>query len=178
MIGLSDGTAPKDKTIYLGLDVALRNTGWVVNEGRRLVASGTVKTKSFKKPKGLKQAEYFDEMVKHELEQVDALGHSLADISKTFEADMVVAELPTFAQSNASFLGLAWSIFAGADYGKLCFVLPNEIKKITGSKNRTSKQDIKNVVCKKYFALMTASEHAVDAQAALIYYHAKKDGTL
>lgn len=176
ILGADGKVATTEKeVVVLGLDLALRNTGFVVNEGKKLIGFGTIKTKPFKKPKKQKKEEYFQEEIHHDLTQIQQLDAHINSLVVEHNPDFIVVEVPTFSQNQSSGLALGMVRCALMRYvlgsGPVVHLYqPSSCKRITGDSKRTTKIDVKLAVMKSGYIALAGYEHCIDAQAAVLYW--------
>lgn len=166
---------PEKGVIMLGLDLALRHTGFVVNEDKKVIDHGVISTRPFKKPNAPEE-EYFQEMIEHDLKQIIAIDSSINSLVVQHNPSIIVVEVPTFSQSAASGLALGMvrcalmrQVFSKSV--RVVLVKPNQCKRITGNKRRTTKEDVKDkVLTSGYLSLAGCVDHVLDSQAAILYF--------
>lgn len=172
----SDEPKNNNEDIIIGIDLSLRNTGFVVNQGTKVIDSGVIQTKAFKKPKELAEEFYFQEKIEHDLTQIAQIDAHLNHLVVQYSPHLMVIEVPTFSQNQSSAMALGMircSLMRQVFSKHIDVVLyrPCDCKRITGNSKKTSKKDIEAVVVKSgYLALMGQPDHVFDAQAAVLYW--------
>lgn len=155
-------------SVTLAIDFAWRNSGFViVGEDGNISSHGLIKTSPRKKKN--KSDRDISKTFAHEKENYDYLKIEIVKLIKRSRADILVAEVPFFAQKSmdAILIGMGWALLKELGFE---FLTASQVKfSLTGNK-QASKKEIASVVNAKTTGLLFAKDHVVDAYATYLAY--------